>query len=613
MQLKAGTLRSDYYGRLFIAARCAALIDAGEFSGEGPVRLQVEVSRYPYWDDLVEVYRSQGSTETVHGWQVKNQRTGLDKEDMLKLLRALADSSLDRGHLALHSLEEVKKVGQLHALAKLCERMRQPNVDLRTVLESMSAHQRKWVGFARKGLKLSDDEACLRLFQRLSVEQVGTEEHLSMGALKDLRRWYEDPRAVLTKILGFLEKNPDEAVIIEYPLLRVGSTALPIPRVSRGPRSFSMFSWSRLSVACLALLLSAPALAVELNYKWKKGDTHRFSYEDDTTLEMAMAGMAAMPAMPGMPGMEAMGSAGGGMKIKVQTVFKQKVLAVRPDGSADMELTVEKLDFFQGGQKVANITQVPLAARVVKAEVDRKGNAKFYKMVTLYMQEDRMILGVHNVQAGPNGVRSSASATVGDQKVEVVASVDPKSGKVTAAMKTSAAPPPALKAVQIKEEDPGIDVLPKQIFEMMVLPEGNMEPGTETRVAAPFGNLLVALDAVEGGTARIRTRLEGQRVGVDAQPAPGATQQKKSEEDEADTDMGGMNMGGMNMGGPPGGMGAPEGGMPSAGMKMDADITSGFDVAKGRLMTIAGTVSMDTDMGAGRTRVNSRLNLKRIP
>ncbi len=77
--------------------------------------------------------------------------------------------------------------------------------------------------------------------------------------------------------------------------------------------------------------------------------------------------------------------------------------------------------------------------------------------------------------------------------------------------------------------------------------------------------------------------------------------------------MGGMDMGGMNMGGPPGGMEGSEGGMPSAGMKMDADVTSGFDVAKGRLMTIAGTVSMDTDMGAGRMRTHTRFNLKRIP
>lgn len=214
-----------------------------------------------------------------------------------------------------------------------------------------------------------------------------------------------------------------------------------------------------------------------------------------------------------------------------------------------------------------------------------------------------MVLGVHKVQAGPGGVSSSVSGTVGDEKVEVVASVDPRTGKITAAMKTSAAPPPALKAVQIKEEDPGVDVLPKQIFEMMVLPEGNMEPGTEARVAAPFGNLLVALNAVEGGTARIRTRLDGQRMGVDAGQA---------DTEDMGANMGGMNMGGMNMGGPPEGMGGAEG-MPSAGMKMDADVTSGFDVAKGRLMTIAGTASMDTDMGASRMRTQSRFNLKRIP
>lgn len=182
MQQKTGTLRSEYYGRLFIATRCAALIDAGEFGGEGPVRLQVEVSRYPYWDDLVEVRRSQDSTETIHGRQVKHQRTGLDKEAMLELLRALANSRLDMGHLALHSLEEVKKVGPLYVLAKLCERVRQPNVDLHVVLESLSAPQQKWVAFTRKGLKFPDDEACLRLFQRLSVEQVGTEEHLSTDA-----------------------------------------------------------------------------------------------------------------------------------------------------------------------------------------------------------------------------------------------------------------------------------------------------------------------------------------------------------------------------------------------------------------------------------------------
>jgi hypothetical protein len=234
MQHKTGTLRSDYYGRLFIATHCAELIDAGEFGGSGPIQLRVEVTRYPDWDDLVEVRRGQDGTETIHGWQVKRQRIGLDKEAMLELLRALANSSLHMGHLALHSVEDVKKVGSLKSLADLCERVRQPNVDLGIVLEGMFTSQRKWVEFTRKELKLPDEETCLRLFQRLSVEQLGTEERLFTSALKDLRRWYEDPETVRTKIMDFLGKNPDEAVVIDYPLLRDTILKGHVPTLRRG-------------------------------------------------------------------------------------------------------------------------------------------------------------------------------------------------------------------------------------------------------------------------------------------------------------------------------------------------------------------------------------------
>jgi hypothetical protein len=47
-------------------------------------------------------------------------------------------------------------------------------------------------------------------------------------------------------------------------------------------------------------------------------------------------------------------------------------------------------------------------------------------------------------------------------------------------------------------------------------------------------------------------------------------------------------------------------------MKMDADVATGFDVPGGRLLTIAGTVDMDTDMGSGRVKTHSRFGLKRI-
>ena len=223
---------------------------------------------------------------------------------------------------------------------------------------------------------------------------------------------------------------------------------------------------SRLAAAVL-LVTAGSASALELNYKWKKGDVHRFRYEDDSTMEMKMPGGMGMPGMQ-MPGMN-MGAGGMTVQMKVQSVFSQKVLAVRPDGTAEVELTLEKLDFRQGDQSVTALKQIPPAARKVKAEVDRKGHAKFFRMVTLYVQEGRTMVGVHNLKAGPHG--ASASMSAGDMRVDVVAAVDPKTGSVTLAMQEKKVPP-ALKAVTIKEEDPAVDVIPKDIFEMMVLPEG---------------------------------------------------------------------------------------------------------------------------------------------
>ncbi|HYH99021.1 hypothetical protein [Hyalangium sp.] len=52
-------------------------------------------------------------------------------------------------------------------------------------------------------------------------------------------------------------------------------------------------------------------------------------------------------------------------------------------------------------------------------------------------------------------------------------------------------------------------------------------------------------------------------------------------------------------------------------MKMDVDVTCGFDVAAGRLLTLAGTLASDMAMGGmegmGGMKVNSRFTLKRVP
>jgi len=373
---------------------------------------------------------------------------------------------------------------------------------------------------------------------------------------------------------------------------------------------------ARSLAAALVLFASGSASAVELNYQWKKGDVHRFQYEDDSTIEMKMPGMGGMGGMGmQMPGMD-MGKGGMNVRMKVQSVFSQKVLSVRPDGTAEVELTLEKMDLVGGDKRVTTLDKIPAAAKKVKAEVDRKGNAKFFKMVTVYIQEGRTVVGVHNVQAGPRG--ASASMTAGDTRVDVVAAVDPKKGTITLAMEEKKAPPPALKAVKIKEEDPSVDVLPKQIFEMMVLPEGDMAPGGRYEVTTPMGAMATTFAEFENNVAQLRTTV-AQKTEIPAEAGegnePGAAEQESGDEDEGGAQaMGGMNMGGMggmNMGGGKPGKGSGSGA--SMGMNVDVDVTTGFDVAAGRLVRIEGTQVMDQSMGGmGGMKVRSRFSLQRL-
>jgi hypothetical protein len=360
---------------------------------------------------------------------------------------------------------------------------------------------------------------------------------------------------------------------------------------------------ARSLAAALVLFASGSASAVELNYQWKKGDVHRFQYEDDSTMEMKMpGGMGGMPGMGvQMPGME-MGKGGMNVRMKVQSVFSQKVLAVRPDGTAEVELTLEKMDLVGADKRITTIDKIPAAAKKVKAEVDRKGNAKFYKMVTVYIQEGRTVVGVHDLKAGPRG--ASASMTAGDTRVEVVAAVDPKKGTITLAMEEKKAPPPALKAVKIKEEDPSVDVLPKQIFDMMVLPEGDMTPGGRYEVTTPMGAMATTLTEIENNLAQMRTTVAQKTEIPTEESQVGAAEQESGDEDEGAQAMGGMNAGG----GMPG-----QGSGSGMGMNVDVDVTTGFDVAAGRLVRIEGTQVMDQSMGGmGGMKVRSRFSLQRL-
>ena len=47
---------------------------------------------------------------------------------------------------------------------------------------------------------------------------------------------------------------------------------------------------------------------------------------------------------------------------------------------AEVELTIESMDLYQGTRKLPALKKIPIAARKVKATVDRKGRATFHSV-----------------------------------------------------------------------------------------------------------------------------------------------------------------------------------------------------------------------------------------
>ncbi|MBN2498418.1 MAG: hypothetical protein JXR96_27755 [Deltaproteobacteria bacterium] len=355
----------------------------------------------------------------------------------------------------------------------------------------------------------------------------------------------------------------------------------------------------------LAMLTAEPVSAVELAYRWSKGDVHRFHYRDETRMSLQVG------AVPGM------GVGGMNVEMVVESDFAMRVLEVRRDGSAEVELVIHKLDLTQGGRKLPALAKLPPAACKVRAEVDRKGRATFHRMVTVYVQEDRVYLGVRKAEAGPHGAAASVSAggPEGGVDVDLVAAIDPKTGRITASAKVRERPP-QLRKVKIKERDPGIDILPRRIFEMMVLPDGELAPGGQAVLKTPLAEIAIRLDEMRSAIASLHYTT---RAAVDTPAAPAAGDADEMDEPEGDEDLGGMpDMGSIpGMGGIPGmGTGKPAqassaGG--AGGLRARTDVHMRFDTGKGRLVGMKGDLGVQMSAaGMAQIDTQSRFTLERI-
>ncbi len=390
---------------------------------------------------------------------------------------------------------------------------------------------------------------------------------------------------------------------------------------------------TRLTFAVIAALLlcGSPAFAVELLYTWNQGDVHRFQYEDQTRMEVAMPGMGGMGIQ--MPGMSA-GGGGVSVDMAVRTTFAMKIRSVDAAGNADAELLVEKLTVLAGGQVLGTLDQLPEEARRARATIDRKGRVVFKRLLTVYFADDQVYVAVRADEKGlsaTGGVRTEE----GEITLDAVAGIDRKTGKVTASASIKDKPT-ALTRTRVKEDTPKVDTLPAALFDLLVLPDGDLLPGSTVTMKTPMTSMAVAMGKLDAGIADLtfKSRTDTAEVPGKAAPAPAATEEEDEEDgfgdaddgDDMGDDMGGMGMGGMGMGGM--GMGMGMGGMATGGTRaqapaagtdapptatFDVDVASRFDTGAGKLLDVEGSVDTSMDMaGMGKTRITSRFKLQRL-
>jgi hypothetical protein len=368
--------------------------------------------------------------------------------------------------------------------------------------------------------------------------------------------------------------------------------------------------FSRLAVSLAVVLTSSAASAVTLRYTWKPGATQRFTAHSTDHIRMSGMGVDVE------------------QELQTDVTFGLKIDKVTPQGVAHGQLIIESFSTKDdSGRVLAGLDSVPKGALRSLVEIDRQGNFKFKEVVYLVITQD----GATTLVSGTVGPHSAtASATAGDEQVTVYAEFDPKTGALKGGydLKKVAAQKKR-KKVAVKQDATKVDLLPTQLLELLRLPEGDVTQGSKFSVALPTVKLSGEAVAVSAKAAEVRVQVSSavdtgavERAAA-ADAADDADGDDAADEDD-DAPAGGMaGMAGMpGMEGMPGMAGLPgmgggaaggAGGPATAKMKVDGDFTTHFDVAKGMLQKVEGTLNSQLQVGGMMTMTTaSQLSLRAL-
>ena len=360
-----------------------------------------------------------------------------------------------------------------------------------------------------------------------------------------------------------------------------------------------------------------PSLAAELAYKWKSGETYRFSTNSIDDISMSGMGLSIQD------------------QFTTNSNFAIQIDSVQANGTAEGVVYVESFRVVnKAGHVMASLSEIPKKGLQSLVEIDRKGNFTFKEIIYMVITEKGENLLV-SAKVGPNG--GTASAQADGEKVTLHAQFDPNTGKMSAgySIEKIKEAPAKKKKIAIKQDSSKVDILPGKFLEMLKLPEGNIMPGE--RFSMKAGNMTITTETADitNGSAKLKTSIKtgdgtnksgdgfGQNMGemgVEMGSSGSFNMNMGDMNDNDDNDdndhMDSMDMGGMDMGG----MGMGDMGMGDMDMNsmqsmpemfMNGSFEALFHVDKGMLGQLNGTLSTETKMSGISMKTTTNVTIKR--
>ncbi|MCA9676743.1 MAG: hypothetical protein KC464_17040 [Myxococcales bacterium] len=250
-----------------------------------------------------------------------------------------------------------------------------------------------------------------------------------------------------------------------------------------------------------ATTATASGQAYQLSYGWRAGDVHRYRYAETVEVEASMGGGGGMGAdMTGGMGASMGGGMAGGISISIDATsdVALHVLDVADDGWAHVTLDLTAYDLSSGGQRLLALDALPRAARTAEAWISPRGEVVFANVVLVAFEGETMAVASTARAADRAAARARVSASVGDQELTIESEVDLQAG--TSKAKGSS----RSRKRRLAADATTLDVMPRQLLQMIVLPDDAIAGGSHVEVATPFGAASVTL-----------TELDDQRLAYD--------------------------------------------------------------------------------------------------